>query len=268
MDDLENVQVQNSYGQMVPLISLCEVKSELGARKLERFNQNLSATVTVIPSPGASTGKLMGEIKELIKSNYSNDYSLSWTDMSYQEDKNQGRMWLLLLMAVVFAYLFMVAQYESWTIPLPVVLTVSFATLGGLLVLFLGHLLLDIYAQLRLIMLVGLCSKSTILMVEFCMQSRTEGKSVEEAAVEGFNMRYRAVMMTAWSFIIGVLPLLFASGAGAESRRMIGTTTFWGMLSASTIGLLFVPPLYALFQHIAEFYTRRSKRQSVPKPKQ
>ncbi|MBQ6473231.1 MAG: efflux RND transporter permease subunit [Victivallales bacterium] len=258
MDDLENVLVQNSRGEMVPLISLCEVKSELGARKLERFNQNLSATVTVIPRPGASTGKLMADIRGLIDKNYSNDYSLSWTDMSYQEDKNQGRMWLLMLMALTFAYLFMAAQYESWTIPIPVVLTVSFATLGGLLALYLGHRLLDIYAQLGLIMLVGLCSKSIILMVEFCMQRRAAGRSVEEAAADGFDVRYRAVMMTAWSFIIGVLPLLFASGAGAEARRMIGVTTFWGMLAASTIGLVFVPPLYALFQRLAEFCSGRS----------
>ena len=148
--------------------------------------------------------------------------------------------------------LFLVAQYESWTVPIPVILSVSFAGLGGALALRLCGMLLDIYAQLGLIMLIGLCAKSTILMVEFSMQERNSGRSVVRAALNGANYRYRAVLMTAWSFIIGVLPLLFASGAGAESRKIIGLTSFWGMLTATILGVAFIPPLYVIFQKMRE----------------
>ena len=140
-------------------------------------------------------------------------------------------------------------------------LSVSFASLGGVTALYLTGMLLDIYAQLGLIMLIGLCAKSTILMVEFSMQERIAGKSIARAAINGANYRYRAVLMTAWSFVIGVLPLLFASGAGAESRRVIGTTTFWGMLAATVIGIAFIPPMFAVFQKTRET-VKKSGRQT------
>ncbi len=157
------------------------------------------------------------------------------------------------------AWKFCVAQYESWTIPMPVILSVSFAAMGGLALYFTG-MLLDIYAQMGLIMLIGLCAKSTILMVEFSMQERNTGKSIAKSALNGANDRYRAVLMTALSFVFGVLPLLFASGAGAESRRVIGTTTFWGMLAATCLGVIFIPPMFALFQKNREKFNRRSSR--------
>lgn len=180
--------------------------------------------------------------------------------MSYQEKNNDGQLVLLIVLAVLFGYLFLVAQYESWSIPLPVILSVAFAALGGICALHLAGMLLDIYAQLGLIMLIGLCAKSTILMVEFSMQERDAGKSIAQAAVNGANYRYRAVLMTAWSFIIGVLPLVFASGAGAESRKVIGVTTFWGMLCATLLGVAFIPPMFAVFQKTRESIKRLWKR--------
>ena len=250
--DLEEILVRNNNGEMVPLNAFCEVKSTLGSRKLERFNQNMCASVTVIPAPGASTGQIMSRIEALADKEFSSDYAVSWTDMSYQEKNNDGRLVFLMLFAVLFGYLFLVAQYESWTVPVPVILSVSFAGLGGALALRLCGMLLDIYAQLGLIMLIGLCAKSTILMVEFSMQERSSGRSVVRSALNGANYRYRAVLMTAWSFIIGVLPLLFASGAGAESRKIIGLTSFWGMLTATILGVAFIPPLYVIFQKMRE----------------
>ncbi len=248
MNAFDELNVQNDRGEMVPLNAVATLKPMLGARKLERFDQNLSAAVTVIPAPGASTSQLMDKIEQLIGSDFTNEYTVSWTDMSYQERNNDGRILLLMTLAVIFGYLFLVAQYESWTIPMPVILSVAFASLGGAAALYFTGMLLDIYAQLGLIMLIGLCAKSTILMVEFSMQERQSGKSIAQSAVNGANFRYRAVLMTAWSFIIGVLPLLFASGAGAESRRVIGTTTFWGMLTATLVGVAFIPPMFAVFQ--------------------
>ena len=252
LDALEELQVQNNSGEMVPLSAIAEAKVMLGARKIERFNQNMAAVITAIPVPGASTARIMNRIEELIRTEFSKDYDISWTDMSYQEKNNSGRIVLLMTLAVIFGYLFLVAQYESWSIPLPVILSVSFASLGGVTALYLTGMLLDIYAQLGLIMLIGLCAKTTILMVEFSMQERITGKSIARAAINGANYRYRAVLMTAWSFVIGVLPLLFASGAGAESRRVIGTTTFWGMLTATLVGIVFIPPMFAVFQKTRE----------------
>ncbi len=256
--DLEKIKVQNNYGEMVPLTALADVKITLGTRKIERFNQNMSASITVIPIPGASTTVLMNKIENLVTANFTKTYDLSWTDMSYQERNNDGRIILLMILAVIFGYLFMVAQYESWSIPMPVILSVTFASLGGISALYFSGMLLDIYAQLGLIMLIGLCAKSTILMVEFSMQERSSGKSIARSAINGVHYRYRAVLMTAWSFIIGVMPLLFASGAGAESRKVIGTTTFWGMLMATLIGIAFVPPMFAVFQKFRE--TVKSKK--------
>lgn len=261
LDALEELQVRNNSGEMVPLSAIAEAKVMLGARKIERFNQNMAAVITAIPAPGASTARIMNRIEELVRTEFSKDYDISWTDMSYQEKNNSGRIVLLMTLAVIFGYLFLVAQYESWSIPLPVILSVSFASLGGVTALYLTGMLLDIYAQLGLIMLIGLCAKSTILMVEFSMQERITGKSIARAAINGANYRYRAVLMTAWSFVIGVLPLLFASGAGAESRRVIGTTTFWGMLAATVIGIAFIPPMFAVFQKTRET-VKKSGRQT------
>ena len=176
--------------------------------------------------------------------------------MSYQERGNEGKIVGLMLLALVFGYLFLVGQYESWSIPLPVITSIAIAVLGGFIGLHLCDLSLSIYAQLGLVMLIGLASKNAILMVEFSKQERATGKSVNESALEGFKQRYRAVLMTAWSFIIGVYPMVVATGAGAGSRRAIGVTTFYGMLLATLIGIAFIPALYAFFQRIREWVKR------------
>jgi multidrug efflux pump subunit AcrB len=172
--------------------------------------------------------------------------------MSYQERGNEGRIIQLLILALVFGYLFLVGQYESWTIPITVVLSFFFAMLGGFMGMKYSGLDFSIYAQLGIVMLIGLACKNAILMVEFSKQERESGKSVEEAAQNGFRHRYRAVLMTAWSFVIGVFPMVIATGAGAGSRRAIGITTFYGMLLSTIIGIVFIPPLYALFQRARE----------------
>ena len=151
---------------------------------------------------------------------------------------------------------FLVAQYESWNIPVSVMLSVLFALTGAFLGMWLTGTALSIYAQLGCVMLIGLSAKNAILMVEFSRQERLGGKSVYEAAVNGANLRYRAVMMTAWSFIFGVLPLVFADGAGAAAMRAIGICTCSGMLAATLVGIIFVPALYSVFQRLREFVKR------------
>lgn len=157
----------------------------------------------------------MKEIEQLVKEKLPKEYRISWTDMSYQERGNEGKIVGLMALALVFGYLFLVAQYESWSIPMPVMVSVMFALLGGLLRVWAWGISLSIYAQLGLIMLVGLSSKNAILMVEFSKQEREAGKSIFDAAQDGLRQRYRAVLMTAWSFIIGVYPMVIATGAGA-----------------------------------------------------
>lgn len=252
LDKLEQLLIRNDSGGMVPLSAIATVRYELGARKIERFEQAISAEFSVIGMPGVTSGKLMKELEKIVAEEFPQEYSIAWTNLSYQERNNEGKIVVLMLLAVVFGYLFLVAQYESWTVPLPVMLTVTFAILGGLLALRIYGMPLDIYAQLGLIMLIGISCKSAILMVEFSKQQREAGFSVEEAALNGANFRYRAVLMTAWSFIIGVFPLMFASGAGSESRKVIGTSTCWGMFVATVVGVAFIPPLYVFFQGLRE----------------
>ena len=172
--------------------------------------------------------------------------------MALQEKENEGKLLWLMAAAMLFAYLFLVAQYESWNIPLSVMLSVLFALTGAFLGLWLTDTDLSIYAQLGCVMLIGLAAKNAILMVEFSRQERLAGKSVFDAAVNGANLRYRAVMMTAWSFIFGVMPLVFADSAGGAAMRAIGICTCSGMLASTLVGIIFVPALYSVCQRLRE----------------
>ena len=251
ISDVEHINIQNDDGDMVPLSSFAELRYVVGPRTLTRFTQNISAKFFVSGLPGVSSGQVMHEIQKVVTNDFKG-YSVAWVDLSYQEQGNEGKIVILMCLALAFAYLFLVGQYESWTMPLSVILSVGFATLGALIGLILCGMSLSIYAQLGLIMLVGLAGKNAILMAEFSKQARESGDSIYDAAQNGARVRYRAVLMTAYSFVIGVVPMVIATGAGAGSRRAIGVTTFAGMVLASVVGIVFVPPLYALFQRMRE----------------
>jgi len=256
---LDQLYVRSSRGKLVPLSALVEKEWTLGPRQVERFNMFPSANIKAQGLPGVSSGEIMDTIQKIVDK-LGKDYQLSWTEMSYEERQNQGQIIYLLILALTFSYLFLVAQYESWTMPLSVILSVGVATLGGLLAMLFFKMPLNIYCQLGLLMLIGLTAKSAILMAEYSKQMRDEGADITTAALDGMRLRFRSVMMTALSFVIGVFPMVVASGAGAGSRRSIGITTFFGMLLASIIGVMFIPCLYAAFQRMAEWTANTTKK--------
>ena len=255
-EDIERLYVRSDTGAMIPIGSLSTITRELGPRTISTRDKYMSADVTVLPKPGVASGTVMNEVRELMEEVLPDGYGYEWSGLSFQEARNDGAAAPLILLAVLFGYLFLVAQYESWTIPLPVMLSIFVAVLGALLGLkWFGIWMtgspypLSIYAQLGLVLLVGLASKNAILIVEFAKDKReVEKYSIVDAAGSAAGERLRALLMTALTTLLGTLPMMIATGAGAASRNHLGTTEFFGMLFSVVFGILLVPGLYALFQ--------------------
>ena len=244
VNDILDITISSPSGDEIPLLSVAEIAYKAGAREVASFNKMMSAYVEVVPAEGVETSEVMDVIRA---TPLPEGYAVEWGPIQMQETENEGKLKWLVVAAALFAYLFLVAQYESWTLPAGVMLSVTVALAGAFFGLWATGTSLSIYAQMGCVMLIGLAAKNAILMMEFSRRAQMAGADPVEAALSGADLRYRAVMMTAWSFIIGVLPLVFASGAGSWSMKSIGICTCFGMLAATIFGIVLVPSLYVLF---------------------
>ncbi|WP_263831821.1 efflux RND transporter permease subunit [Sulfurospirillum oryzae] len=256
-ENYSDVFVKSSEGRLVPISSLASIKRIVGPAVVQKFNMFQAAQISGQPSAGYSSGEALRVIEEVAKEVLPTGYTIAWAGTSYQEKQMEKSGNTAFIYAIIFVFLILAALYESWTIPFAIVLAVPFALFGAALAVYFRDLQNDIYFQVGLVTLVGLSSKNAILMVEFAMQKLREGHSLIDATIEGAKIRFRPIVMTSFAFIAGTLPLAISTGAGANSRHIIGTTVVGGMITLTAIGTFFVPLFFYLIMKTKEKLTKK-----------
>jgi multidrug efflux pump subunit AcrB len=250
-DDIGKFYVRNQEGGMVPLSTLVTVTKMSGPNFATRFNLYLSAEIMGAPAPGYSSAQALKAMEEVMATMPAN-VGYEWSGLTLQEKKSEGQAGLIFGMAVIFVFLLLAAQYESWSLPFAVLLSVPTVILGTLVGLLLRNFEMNVYAQVGLVMLIGLAAKNAILIVEFAKMKRDEGMPTLEAALEGAKLRLRPILMTSFAFILGCVPLMLATGSGAASRSTMGTGVVFGMTISTVIGLFLIPVCYVFVQRFAD----------------
>lgn len=267
-NDLSGIYVKNKAGKMVPITTIVSLHQTVGAGSITRYNQYRNVQFSGQPASGRSSGEAMKAMEEVAKAELPNDMGFEWSGTSKQEIESGGQTTSIIALALLFVYLFLVALYESWSIPLAVLLICPLAAAGALIFQLMMGQAFDLYSQVGMIMLIGLAAKQAILIVEFAKVLHEEnGLSIEEAAVEASRIRFRAIMMTVVAFVVGMLPLILAHGAGASSRISVGSTVFGGMLAAGTIGTIMTPAFYVIIQHLVDRVMNKPQTEKIENDK-
>jgi HAE1 family hydrophobic/amphiphilic exporter-1 len=256
LEDIRGQYVRNNQGEMVPLGTLLTVKRMLGAELVTRYNLYPAISVFGAAAPGFSSGQALNLMEQVAKNNLSQGVAFDWTATSYQEKQVGNQAYFIYALAIILVFLVLAAQYESWFNPAAVILVVPIALVGVILSLMARGFDNNLYTQVGLVLMIALASKNAILVVEFARELRAEGMTIAEAAVEATRRRFRPIVMTSFAFILGVVPLMKAGGAGAASQQAIGTVVFGGMLSSTLLAIPFVPVFYVITQQLNE---RRQK---------
>ena len=251
-EDFSNMFVKNDRGEMVPYSAFMQLKKKQGLNEISRYNLYPTAPIQGAPAPGYSSGQAIAAIREVAEQTLPHGYGIDWQGLSYDEAKKGNTAVYIFLIVVIFVYMVLVGQYESFILPMAVIVSLPVGLFGSFLFLKAMGLANDVYCQIGLVMLVGLLGKNAILIIEFAVQRRHEGVSIKEAAIEGGKLRFRPILMTSFAFIAGLIPLVRATGPGAIGNRTIGTTAVGGMLMGTLIGVLVIPGLYYLFGKLAD----------------
>lgn len=268
IDDVLKLSVPNASGEMVPFSSFTTIKEQLGMDQINRYNMYSTAAITCNVAPGSSSGQAIEQMEALIKQQLGNEFGYEWTSVAYQETHAGSTTTLVLIMALIVAFLVLAAQYESWTSPISAIMGIPVALLGAMIGCYVMGTPISIYTQIGIILLIALSAKNGILIVEFARDFRKEGNSIRDAAYEAGHVRLRPILMTSFAFVLGVMPLLFASGAGAESRIALGAAVVFGMALNTLLATVYIPNFYELMQKFQEnVLDRKKKREIILRPK-